>query len=269
MRAAVVVRPADPDDLTAVAELAARACDESPYGPQSAPGDPARLLEHLSVLVGAGGHVLVADVGGRICGFVLARVVGPHLFAEEPSLYIDAIYAAADYRRHGIGHGLVGGAAALAVESSAPNVYCAPAPGARGMQRFLARLGFGPAAGHRVVSTATLQRRLATQDVPTPRRDGRRDATRAAIEDLVARRRRARAAGLPSGPIDLRAFQSGYRAQRVGTITAPPPTTAPTPTAPTPRVPAARVPAPAGPSAHTVPVPAVPDGETTPQSVPS
>lgn len=223
MRAAVEVRPAGHDDLAAVAELAALACDESPYGPQSASGDPSRLLEHLSVLIAGGGHVLVAVQDGVACGFLLARLIGPHLFAEHPSVYIDAIYVGSDDRRHGVGHALVGGAADIAAESGAANVYCAPAPGARGMQRFLARLGFGPAAGHRVVQTATLQRRLA-QDAPPsrrdgrrePRRDSRRDATRAAIEDLVARRRRARAAGLPSGPLDLRAFQSQYRSAGTG-----------------------------------------------------
>ena len=223
MRAAVEVRPAGRDDLTAVAELAASACDEAPYGPQSAPGDPARLLEHLSVLVASGGHVLVAVHEGVVCGFLLARVIDPHLFAEQASLYIDAIYVGSGDRRHGVGHALVSAAAGIADEAGAVSVYCAPAPGARGMQRFLARLGFGPAAGHRVVQTGTLQRRLAHDAPPSrrdgrrePGRDGRRDATRAAIEDLVARRRRARAAGLPTGPLDLRAFQAQYRETGTG-----------------------------------------------------
>ncbi|AEG44229.1 GNAT family N-acetyltransferase [Isoptericola variabilis] len=221
MRAAVEVRPAVPDDLSAVADLAVAACEESPYGPQTAPADPERLREHLSVFVAAGGHVLVAVHDGAVCGLLLARVLSPHLFSTEPSLYVDAIYVAADVRRHGVGHALVGGAVGLATEACAPSVYCAPSPGARGMQRFLACLGFAPAAGHRVVSTATLQRRLAS-DVPAsrpdvrrePRRDSRRQSTRAAIEDLIARRRRARAAGLPSGPLDLRALQARYGSER-------------------------------------------------------
>jgi len=219
MRAAVEVRPAGRDDLATVADLAALACDESPYGPQAASGDPARLLQHLSVLMGGGGRVLVAEQEGSICGFLLARVIDPYLFAEQPSVYIDAIFVGPGERRHGVGHALVAAAAGLATETGAASVYCAPAPGARGMQRFLARLGFGPAAGHRVVQTSTLHRRLAQEGPPTrrdrgreARRDGRRDATRAAIEDLVARRRRARAAGLPSGPLDLRAFQAEYHA---------------------------------------------------------
>ncbi len=220
MRAAVEVRPAVPDDLSAIAELAAVACEESPYGPQTAPADEVRLREHLSVFLAGGGSVLVAVHDGVVCGFLLARVLGPHLFAADPSVYVDAIYVAADVRRHGVGHTLVAGAAALASGVGAPSVYCAPSPGARGMQRFLACLGFAPAAGHRVVSTATLQRRLA-QDGPASRpdvrrepRESRRQSTRAAIDDLIARRRRARAAGLPSGPVNLRAFQAQYRAPR-------------------------------------------------------
>jgi GNAT superfamily N-acetyltransferase len=232
MRAAAVeVRPAVPDDLSAVAELAVAACEESPYGPQTAPADAGRLREHLSVFLAGGGTVLVAVHDGGVCGFLLARPLGPHLFATEPALYVDAIYVAADLRRHGVGHALVAGAAGLAAEAGAPNVYCAPSPGARGMQRFLACLGFAPAAGHRVVATATLQRRLAHEVPPSaievrrePRRDSRRQATRAAIEDLIARRRRARAAGLPSGPLDLRAFQAQFgtpsdRDETAGSVT--------------------------------------------------
>ena len=36
-------------------------------------------------------------------------------------------------------------AAELAEEAGADDVYAAPLPGSRGMQRFLARLGFAPA----------------------------------------------------------------------------------------------------------------------------
>lgn len=220
MRAAVEVRPAVPDDLASIADLAVVACEESPYGPQTAPADADRLREHLSVFVASGGRILVAVHGDVPCGFLLARVLAPHLFATDPSLYVDAIYVAADVRRHGVGHALVGAAATLASEVGAPSVYCAPSPGARGMQRFLACLGFAPAAGHRVVSTATLLRRLATDGQASrpdvrrePRRDTRRQSTRAAIEDLIARRRRARASGVPTGPLDLRTLQARYGAR--------------------------------------------------------
>lgn len=210
MRAAVEVRPVEQDDMVDVARLAERAVEESPSAVQGTPSDASRLLEHLSVLLGAGGQVLVASHEGEICGFAVLRVIDPLLFATTTSLYVDAVFVSPSARRRGVGHALLAAAAAVAGERGAENVYCAPAPGARGMHRFLARLGFAPTSGHRVVATATLQRRLVQENPRTarPARVGRREATRAAIEDLVARRRRARAAGLPTGPVDLRAFQA-------------------------------------------------------------
>jgi|GEM_PF-210947 len=211
MRAAVEVRPVEQDDMVDVAYLAERAVEESPTAVQGSPVDASRLLEHLSVLLGTGGQVLVATHEGEVCGFVVLRVIDPLLFATTTSLYVDAIFVSPGARRRGVGHALLAAAAAVAGERGAENVYCAPAPGARGMHRFLARLGFAPTSGHRVVATATLQRRLAQEGPRSTRttvRVGRREATRAAIEDLVARRRRARAAGLPTGPVDLRAFQA-------------------------------------------------------------
>ncbi|WP_407317940.1 GNAT family N-acetyltransferase [Isoptericola halotolerans] len=215
MRAAVVVRSATEDDLLEVAELAASA---APDGTTTAAADPGRLCEHLSVLLAAGGEVLVAVEDDAVVGFLLVRVLEPHLYSTAPSLYVDAILVAPRARRHGAGRALLGSTLGLATAAGAESIYCAPAPGAREMHRFLARLGFAPAAGHRVVAVPVLERRLAQGGAPgatvVRRRDGRRrrDATRAAIEDLVARRRRAREAGLPTGPVDLRAFQVEHAA---------------------------------------------------------
>ncbi|WP_277210495.1 GNAT family N-acetyltransferase [Isoptericola croceus] len=215
MRAAVVVRPVAEEDLLEVAELAASVAPDG----TTAAADPGRLCEYLSVLLAAGGEVQVAVEDDAIVGFLLARVLGPRLYAVTPSLYIDAILVAPRARRHGVGRALLVAALELAGSAGAESIYCAPAPGAREMHRFLARLGFAPAAGHRVVAVPVLERRLAQGAAPgatvVRRRDGgrrRRDATRAAIEDLVARRRRAREAGLPTGPVDLRAFQVEHAA---------------------------------------------------------
>jgi len=213
MRPTVEVRSATEEDLRAVAALAV---DLGPDGGSAATTDPARLLEHLSVLVAAGGQVLVACDDDRVVGFLLQRVLGPRMFATTPNLYVDAIGVDPAWRRRGVGRALLAAALGTARAAQADSIYCAPAPGAREMHRFLARLGFAPAAGHRVVAVPALERRLAQEPTAGPtvvrRRDGarrrRRDATRAAIEDLVARRRRAREAGLPTGPVDLRAFQA-------------------------------------------------------------
>ncbi|MCB7137380.1 GNAT family N-acetyltransferase [Cellulosimicrobium marinum] len=211
MRPAVEVRPAVGDDLPGIAALCAEARAESASGAQICAPDEDRLVRHLSVLLALpGGGVLVALQEGRPVGFVLARVLDPHLFADEPSLYVEAVYVGEESRRRGVGHALLSATADLASAAGATHVYSVPIPGSRGVQRFLARLGFGPVAGHRVVQTAVLQRRLAA-DLGPARRGTR------SLEDLIARRRRARTEGL-SGPVDLREFQAEHR-RRTGVVT--------------------------------------------------
>lgn len=206
------IRPAREDDLPAVAALAVEARDDSPTGAQLGAQDTGRLLEHLSVLLAAGGHVLVAELGGRIVGVVLGRVVAAYLFAYRPSLYLDMVFVAPRARRHGVGHALLRAATDLAAEHECDDIYSAPVPGNRGVQRFLARLGFGPAAGHRVASVAALQRRLADAAPRDGAHTARRSA-RAGLEDLIARRRRARSV-MESGPIDLRPVGGGAPSRR-------------------------------------------------------
>ncbi|WP_369373392.1 N-acetyltransferase family protein [Promicromonospora sp. Populi] len=197
------------DDLPAVAALATEARDDSPTGAQLGAQEADRLLEHLSVLLSAGGHVLVARLDGQVVGVILGRVVAAYMFAQHASLYIDMLFVAPRARRHGVGHALLRAAADLAAQHECHDIYSAPVPGNRGVQRFLARLGFAPAAGHRVVSVAALQRRLAADATATA---GRRSA-RLGIEDLIARRRRARSV-MESGPIDMRTVGGGAPSRR-------------------------------------------------------
>ncbi|WP_275005957.1 GNAT family N-acetyltransferase [Promicromonospora iranensis] len=206
------IRSAREDDLPAVAALAVEARDDSPTGAQLGAQDSGRLLEHLSVLLAAGGHVLVAEQNGQIVGVVLGRVVAAYLFAYRASLYLDMLFVAPRARRHGVGHALLRAATDLAARHECHDIYSAPVPGNRGVQRFLARLGFAPAAGHRVAPVAALQRRLATDAAARDAHAGRRGA-RIGLEDLIARRRRARSV-LESGPIDLRPVGGGAPSRR-------------------------------------------------------
>ncbi len=209
MRTVPDIRPAREDDLPAVAALAVEARDDSPTGAQLGAQETDRLLEHLSVLLSAGGHVLVATMDGQVVGVVLGRVVAAYLFAQHASLYLDMVFVAPRARRHGVGHALLRAATDLAAEHECHDIYSAPVPGNRGVQRFLARLGFAPAAGHRVASVAALQRRLAADAA----RDGGRRFARVGIEDLIARRRRARSV-MESGPIDMRTVGGGAPSRR-------------------------------------------------------
>jgi len=213
VRTVLDIRPAREDDLPAVAALAAEARDDSPTGAQLGAQETDRLLEHLSVLLSAGGHVLVAEQDGQVVGVVLGRVVAAYLFSYRPSLYLDTLFVSPRARRHGVGHALLRAATDLAAEHECHDIYSAPVPGNRGVQRFLARLGFAPAAGHRVAPVAALQRRLAAEaTVRDGAHPGRRSA-RVGIEDLIARRRRARSV-MESGPIDLRTVGGGAPSRR-------------------------------------------------------
>ncbi|WP_343048301.1 GNAT family N-acetyltransferase [Cellulomonas humilata] len=167
-------------------------------GSQLCTDDADRLRDQLGALLAVpGGRVLLALLDDDPAGLLLARVVGAGPFTDVVSLDIEAVYVLPAARRRGLGHALLVGATTVAEEAGATELYSSPLPGSRGMQRFLARLGFAPAASHRVVTAAALQRKLAhdqghTGAAGTVRRSGPRG-----LEDLIARRRQARAARQP------------------------------------------------------------------------
>jgi GNAT superfamily N-acetyltransferase len=194
VRPGLSTRPATPLDLDGLVALSLQARAELQVGSQLCSDDPQRLREQLVLLTAVpGGTILTGTVDDEIAGLLLARVVGPGPFSDVVALSLEGLYVRRDARRRGLGHALLVAAASLADEVGATEVYASPLPGARGMHRFLARIGFAPVASHRVVTTSALQRRLAQDPsvvfgVVTGR------APRQHVEDLIARRRQARAA---------------------------------------------------------------------------
>lgn len=198
MRPGVQVREAVPEDLDGLVGLCLEARAEAAVGAQLCSNDAERLRHQLGTLLAApGGHAMVGHVDGDVAGLLLTRVVGPSPFTDDVSLHVEALYVSQGHRRRGLGHALLAGALTIAEEVGAGQVFAVPLPGSRGVQRFLARLGFAPAAAHRVVTTEALQRRLASDAVGAARRGSGRG-----LEDLIARRRQVRSA--TSGPLDLR-----------------------------------------------------------------
>ena len=208
MRPGVQFRAATPEDLDPLVALCLTARAESTVGAQLCSSDGDRLRDQLGTLLATpGGQLLVGLLDGEPAGLLLGRVVGPSPFTQDISLHVEALYVRADVRRRGIGHALLAGALEVAEDVDATQVYAVQLPGARGGQRFFARLGFAPAAAHRVVATQTLQRRLAGNPVRTgPRRRGARG-----LEDLIARRRQVRTE-TQTGPVDLRGVASALAA---------------------------------------------------------
>ena len=194
MRPGVCTRPATPDDLDGLVALCLEARSELQVGSQLCTDDPQRLRDQLVLLTTSpGGTILAGTLDDEVAGLMLARVVGPGPFSDVVALSLEALYVRGDARRRGLGHALLVAAAALAEEVGATEVYASPLPGARGMHRFLARIGFAPAAAHRVVTTSALQRRLA-QDPSAVLGAVMGRQPRQRLEDLIARRRQARAA---------------------------------------------------------------------------
>ncbi|WP_298459904.1 GNAT family N-acetyltransferase [uncultured Cellulomonas sp.] len=211
MRPGVQVREAMPEDLDGLVGLCLEARAEAAVGAQLCSNDADRLRHQLGTLLATpGGHAMVGHVDGDLAGLLLTRVVGPSPFTEDVSLHVEALYVSRSRRRRGLGHALLTAALAVADDAGADQVFAVPLPGSRGVQRFLARLGFAPAAAHRVVTTEVLQRRLAADPVRT----GSRRSTGRGLEDLIARRRQVRSA--TSGPVDLRELPERLAARQVG-----------------------------------------------------
>ncbi len=204
MRSAIEVSAVRPDDRDGVVDLCLRARSETWTASQVCSGDPATVAAHLGALMSSPGAVLlVARADGRIVGLLLGRLLGPNLFTDEVNLAVEVVYVDGEHRRRGVGHALMLAAVELALAGGAENVYAAPIPGARGVQRFFVRLGFAPAASYRVTPVGALHRRLTAESA---RRAGSRRR-----DDVVARRRQSRESATPSasfGPVAATAGRS-------------------------------------------------------------
>lgn len=187
MHSGIEVRPVGPADIGRLVELCLVARRESWTGPQLSTSDPEAIGRQVGALTALpGAIVLVAVADEQVVGLLFGRLLLPNLLTDEASFVVEAVYVHPGHRRRGIGHGLMLTAVEQAVDSGALQVYAAPIPGARGMQRFFVRLGFGPAAAYRVMGATALLRQLVGEWGP-----GRRLGSRG-LEDLIARRRQAR-----------------------------------------------------------------------------
>jgi len=180
------IRAATSTDVPELVTLCLAARAEAGTGSALCTDDAARLRDQITTALGLpGALVLVAANGTQVDGMLLGRTVGPALFLDEVVVDLEVLYVRAPARRRGLGHALLAELVAAADATGATSVVSGPLPGARGVQRFLARAGFQAAAGYRVVTLAALRRRLAA-DPASPR------TAPGGIARLVAVRRRVR-----------------------------------------------------------------------------
>ncbi|MCL2091485.1 MAG: GNAT family N-acetyltransferase [Micrococcales bacterium] len=184
------VRAATSADVPDLVGLCLEARAEAGTGSALCTDDGTRLRGQLTTALGLpGAFLLVAQHGDQTDGLLLGRTVGPTLFADHVAVDLEALYVRAAARRRGVGHALLVALVAVADAAGATEVVAAPLPGARGVQRFLARAGFQAAASYRVVTVAALRRRLAVDQPRTVR------PVSGAITRLVALRRQILATG--------------------------------------------------------------------------
>lgn len=219
MRPGIEVRRVQPHDMDGLVGLCLNARRESWAGPQLCTSDASTIARQIGAFTGIPGAVVYLAVLGRaVVGLLLGRTIEPNLFTDQATFAVEAVYVDPRYRRRGAGHALMLAATETALEAGAEQMFAAPIPGARGMQRFFVRLGFLPAAAHRAINTALLYRHL-TADAGA-RRSGPRG-----LEDLIARRRQFRAGdgsdqagrGVRSRQVS-RAVQTSLEAESTTTI---------------------------------------------------
>lgn len=190
MRATMQVRPAVLADVPDLVRLVLAARAEAGTGVALCTDDVERLEAQLGAALELPGAVVAVALKNRqVAGMLMARIVGPSVFTDQLFADLEALYVSPAMRRHGLGHALVGQLVAVAQDRGVTQVYSAPLPGSRGVQRFLARLGFEAAAGHRVSTVEALQRRLDDYTWKLRRSLGEVDSN---VGRLIAIRRRTR-----------------------------------------------------------------------------
>jgi GNAT superfamily N-acetyltransferase len=203
-------RRATPDDLDAVVDLCFAARAESPVNAQLLSPSRATVRRQLGGVFDVGDmRLFVAEVDDAVAGFALARVVPPGLFSDSGWMQLEALYVDEPYRRRGAGRALMTALSQTAVAEHAESVVTMPLTGSRSEQRFLARLGFAAAGGHRIVDTPSLVRRLDLEAVPPERR------RRRGLEHLIAARRLSRAAEAGDQPEEPSAAGVASRSRHV------------------------------------------------------
>ena len=129
-------------------------------------------------------RIVVAELDGDVVGAVHLRATTWSPVNVERVLQLSSLHVLPEHRRHGIGGALMQAAVEFADELAVDHVGIAVGAGSRDSNRFMARLGLGPAATLRLAPTATVTNRLLASHRPTLARGGARQLTHV----LAARR---------------------------------------------------------------------------------
>jgi GNAT superfamily N-acetyltransferase len=176
----VLTRPATQDDLPILLALwdelrQAGGRAERALNPISSGDVQTRLVELLN---DPRGRVVLACCNDLPAGMAIMRIARPDPLSENELVYIPHLVVSRACRHQGVGHALVAAATEYATALHVDHVAVGVYPTQRETNRFYARLGFAPAAVHRIAPVSALRRQLG------------RDRTAPMLADAVRRRTR-------------------------------------------------------------------------------
>jgi ribosomal protein S18 acetylase RimI-like enzyme len=105
-------------------------------------------------------RVVLAAIEGEPAGMAIVCILHPDPMSDEGYVYIAHLVVMRGKRQRGVGHALIQAATDFAVERKVEHVGVGVYPTLRDASRFYARLGFAPAALHRVAPVNVLRRRM-------------------------------------------------------------------------------------------------------------
>lgn len=169
MRSPVQLRTARDSDATALVDIWSEVMRKGDREQQL--DDIRHVIDRLSATPEE--RIVVAEVDGLVVGAVHLRASTCSAINLERVLQVSSPHVLSDHRRHGIGSALMQAAAEFAEELAVPHLGIAVSAGSRDSNRFMARLGLGPAATFRFAPTTTVKNRLLASHRPTLARGGR------------------------------------------------------------------------------------------------
>jgi GNAT superfamily N-acetyltransferase len=147
----------------------------------------ARLAE---LMAGPDSQVVLAFLDDDAVGMAVMRIVRPDPLSDSLVLQLAHLVVAGGHRHRGVGHALIESATVFALDRQVEHVTVSVYPSLRDASRFYARLGFAPAAVHRVAPVGLLRRRLGLDRPTVAAADGLRRRSRLrSVPPQRARRR--------------------------------------------------------------------------------
>jgi ribosomal protein S18 acetylase RimI-like enzyme len=113
-------------------------------------------------------RIVLGSIDDEPAGMAVIRTIHPDPMSDEGFVYIAHLVVMRGKRQRGVGHALIQAATDFAVERGVDYVGVGVYPTLRDASRFYARLGFAPAALHRVAPVHVLRRRMGKDRQQSP-----------------------------------------------------------------------------------------------------